>query len=55
MTVLVLGAGTAVAETTMTVETLLRIHKGRTGDGERGRRGDYGLEHVILHRCLMRK
>jgi hypothetical protein len=53
LTVLVLGAGTIVAEPTMTVETLLRINKGRAGDGECGRRGNYGLKHVILHRCLV--
>jgi hypothetical protein len=51
--VTVLGAGTVAEPTTMTVKTLLCIHKGRAGDGECGRRGDYGLKHVILHRCLV--
>jgi hypothetical protein len=49
-----LGAGTALTGTIMTAETLLRVDKSRAADDKRCRRGDYGLEHVILHRVDVR-
>jgi hypothetical protein len=53
--VMMLGTGTALTKTIMTAETLLCVDKGRAADDKRCRRGDYGLEHVILHRVDVRK
>ena len=43
-----LSAGTSVSEIARTVESLLRIKQRRAADGKQCRRGNHGLEHVIL-------
>jgi hypothetical protein len=40
-----------LTEAVAVAETLLCVHERRAGNGENRRRGNYGLEHFILHGC----